>query len=102
MKVYLDSEYMAHAEYAEGYNEAEHSFFDVIAPELFDCYRFIPAEHEHDGQQGEYIGLVNPKADMVSIQQAFESELIARLHTAEAELADADAALEELGVTVDE
>ena len=102
MKVYLDSEYIAHAEYAEGCVEAEHCFFDVIAPVLFDCYRFIPAEHEYEGQQGEYIGLVAPAADMVSIQQEFESELIARLRMAEEELADADAALEILGVTLDE
>ena len=102
MTVYLDMDFMAHAEFAEGYIEAEHSFFDVIAPVLFDCYRFIPAEHEYNGQQGEYIGLVNPKADMVSVQQEFESELIARLRMAEEELADADAALEILGVTLDE
>ena len=101
MTVYLDMDFMAHAEYAEGCIEAEHRFFDVIAPELFDCYQFIPAGFEYEGQEGEYIVLIAPKADMVSIQQEFEAELIARLQTAEAELEDADAALNELGVTVD-
>ena len=101
MTVYLDTEYMAHVGFAEGYMEAEHSFFDTIAMALYDCYRFIPAGHEYNGQEGEYIGLVNPKADMVSVQQEFESELIARLRKAEEELADADKALNELGVEFD-
>jgi hypothetical protein len=107
MKVYLDENYIAHAEYTEGYIEAESSFFDMKAPELFPCYRFIPAGYtwqREDGEifEGEAISLVNPTADMVSVQQAHEQSILAQLATAQMELADADEALHELGVEWEE
>lgn len=42
MKVYLDSEYICHAEPQEGFAEAEHKYFDDIAPDALTCYRFSP------------------------------------------------------------
>lgn len=107
MKVYLDENYIAHAEYAEGYIEAESSFFDIKAPELYECFRFIPEGHtweREDGEifEGEAISLVNPTADMVSIQQNYEQAILEQLATAQMELADADAALNELGVEWEE
>lgn len=107
MKVYLDENYITHAEYAEGYVEAESSFFDMKAPELFPCYRFIPEGHtweREDGAvfEGEAISLVNPRADMVSVQQAHEQSILEQLAKAQADLEDADAALHELGVEWEE
>lgn len=42
MKVYIDSNNICHAEPHEGYTEAEHEYFDTVAPDAFPCYRFIP------------------------------------------------------------
>lgn len=107
MKVWLDENFIAHAEYSDGHLEAESPFFDMKAPELFPCYRFIPAGYSWMRQEdetmfyGEAISLEYPRGDMVSVQEAFESSYAARLLEAEMELADADEALRALGVETD-
>lgn len=42
MKVYISENYICHAEPIEGYTEAEHEYFNNVAPDAFSCYRFIP------------------------------------------------------------
>lgn len=97
MKVYLDNDFMVHAESAEGYIEAEDSFFDYICPEIFGCYRFIPEGYSwtrNDGKvfHGKAICLVNPSDEATRKQREFEKELLDDMR---------NALVNELGVRVD-
>lgn len=107
MIVYLNSDFIVHAENVEGYIEAESSFFDFICPEIFPSYRFIPNGHSWeraDGKvfNGEAIMLLDNGFETARKQREYEQAMIARLKTTQAELADADAALHELGIEWEE
>ena len=87
MKVYLDSDFIVHAEKFDGYIEAEDSFFDYICPEIFDCYRFIPegcSWTRNDGKVffGKAIGLVKPSDEATRKQREYENQLLSDMRTA--------------------
>ena len=86
MKVYLDTDFIAHAKYVEGYIEVEDSFFDYICPDNFSCFRFIPEGRSwtrQDGQifYGKAISLVNPVKDMAIKQKRYEEQLLSEAFT---------------------
>ena len=91
MKVYLDENYIAHAENAEGYVEAESSFFDFICPEIFPSYRFIPNGHSWeraDGKvfNGEAVMLIGNSFETARKQREYEKLLFSDMQTALNEL----------------
>lgn len=45
--IYIDSDYLCHAENAEGRTQIETDIFDNVSDVALECYKFIPA---HDGK----------------------------------------------------
>ena len=91
MVIYIDSEYKCHALPSEGLRELDVPFFDGKCPEFIEGYRFVPDGETWVDKDGvEYSGR-SPWKPYIELY-------IAQL---EYELADADAALNELGVTYD-
>ena len=91
MAVYIDSEYKCHASPGEGLREFDVPFFNGKCPEFIEGYRFVPDGETWTDKDGvEYSGR--------SPWKPYTELHIAQL---EYELADADAALNELGVTYD-
>lgn len=98
MLIYRDAEYKCHAEDGEGRTAFDVPFFDGMCKAAVECYLYV-ADGEvwtrADGEvfQGE---MITPFVDS-RILEAYQKQYEAMLP----ELEDADAALAELGVTVD-
>lgn len=97
MKIYIDSEYCCHATNPDGiYTEVETDFFDGKCTKSIEGYRFVPFGESwtrEDGVvfRGEMIAPWKPYSELDAAQREYEQE----------QLADMQAALEILGVTVD-
>ena len=93
MKIYIDSEYKCHALPGEGLREFDVPFFDGKCQTFIEGYRYVPSGERWVKPNGEFF-----RGEMISPWKNYTELYIAQL---EYELADADAALTELGVTVD-
>lgn len=93
MKTYIDNDYKCHVSPAEDRREFDVPFFDGKCPEFIEGYRYVPKDETWIREDGaEFQG------EMISPWKPYTELYIAQL---EYELADADAALTELGVTFD-
>ena len=93
MKIYIDNDYKCHAIPAEGLREFDVPFFDSKCDAFIEGYRYVPADEEWTRADGEVF-----RGEMIAPWKNYAELYIAQL---EYDLADADAALNELGVTVD-
>ena len=101
--IYIDNDFRCHISNPEGaYSSMETDFFDGKCQAYIEGYRFIPSGESGTRQDGEVFHgeMVSPWQDWQELdeaQQAYEREQYAAMA---AELADAQAALEILGVNV--
>lgn len=93
MKIYIDSEYKCHVSPAEDRREFEVEFFDGKCDSFIEGYRYVPYDEEWIRADGDVF-----RGAMIAPWKPYTELYIAQL---EYELADADAALNELGVTYD-
>lgn len=93
MTIYIDSEYKCHVSDDGTMREFDISFFDGKCAEFIEGYRCVPEGETWERADGEVF-----KGEMIAPWKNYTELYIAQL---EYELADADAALNELGVTVD-
>lgn len=93
MKIYIDSDYICHVSDEGGMPEFDVPFFDGKCDAFIEGYRYIPADETWTRADGEVF-----KGEMIAPWKPYTELYIAQL---EYDLADADAALTELGVTVD-
>ena len=105
MTIYIDNDYRCHISNPDGTLTAvETDAFDGKCPAYIEGYRYIPAGESWtrpDGVTfaGEMIAPWKPWQELDAAQRDYEREQYAAMS---AELADAQAALEMLGVTPDE
>ena len=93
MKIYIDSEYKCHVSNDGTMREFDVPFFDGKCQTFIEGYRYIPDGETWERADGEVF-----RGEMIAPWKNYAELYIAQL---EYELADADAALNELGVTVD-
>ena len=93
MKIYIDSDYKCHVLPGEGLREFDVQFFDGKCQTFIEGYRYVPDGETWERADGEVF-----KGEMIAPWKNYTELYIAQL---EYELADADAALNELGVTYD-
>lgn len=93
MEVYIDNEYKCHVSPAEGLREIEAPEFDGYCAEYIEGMRLVPEGETWVREDGEVF-----HGRMKSAWKPYTELYIAQL---EYELADADAALAELGVIFD-
>lgn len=70
MKVYLDSNHICHAEPQEGYVEAEHDYFDNIAPMAFPYYRYIPEHNFIQCMDSQCADVINKQYEIDNLTAA--------------------------------
>ena len=100
MTIYIDNDYLCHAEPGEGLEAVQTDFFDGKAPGYIEGYRFIPAGHSWTGEDGTvYRGeAAFPVTDweaLDKIQRVYEREQIPVLTAQNDELLNAMAAMVE-------
>ena len=93
MKIYIDSDYKCHVLPGEGLREFDVPFFDGKCQTFIEGYRYIPAGETWEREDGEAF-----TGEMIAPWKPYTELYIAQL---EYDLADADAALAILGVSVD-
>lgn len=105
MNIYIDTDFKCHVSNPDDvYTVVETDFFDGKCQAYIEGYRFVPAGESWTRQDGEVFHgeMVSPWQDWQELdeaQRAYERE---QYDAMEAELADAKAALELLGVNADE
>ena len=92
MKIYIDNDYKCHVSSDGTMREFDVAFFDGKCDSFIEGYRYVPKDETWEREDGEVF-----KGEMVSPWKNYTELYIAQL---EYELADADAALNELGVNV--
>lgn len=100
MTIYIDKDYLCHAEPGEGLEAVQTGFFDGKAPGYIEGYRFIPAGRSWTGENGTvYRGeAAFPVTDweaLDKLQWAYEREQIPALTAQNDELVEAMAAMVE-------
>ena len=93
MKIYIDIDYKCHVSNDGTMREFDVPFFDGKCDTFIEGYRYIPADETWEREDGEAF-----KGEMIAPWKPYTELYIAQL---EYELADADAALNELGATYD-
>lgn len=91
MTIYIDSDYKCHVLPGEGLREFDVPFFDGKCDAFIEGYRYVPKDETWEREDGEVF-----KGEMIAPWKNYTELYIAQL---EYDLADADAALNELGVT---
>jgi hypothetical protein len=92
MKIYIDSDYKCHALPGEGLREVDVPFFEGKCQTFIEGYRYVPKDEAWTRADG-----VEFRGEMIAPWKNYTELYIAQL---EYDLADADAALNELGVEV--
>ena len=92
MKIYIDNDCKCRVLPAEDRREFDVPFFDGKCDAFVEGYRYIPADEEWTRSDGEVF-----RGEMIAPWKPYTELYIAQL---EYELADADAALKELGVSL--
>lgn len=100
MTVYIDSDYKCHSAAGEGLRAVDVPVFDGKCRRFIEGYRYIPAGESYDGFRGEMIAPHEDYAMLAAAQAQYE-ETLAELTATKEDLADADNALEIVGVKVD-
>jgi hypothetical protein len=100
MKVYIDNEYRCYVSHGEGLREIEAPEFDGFCTEFIEGMRLVPEGESWVREDGEVFNgrMKSPWKDFGKLEKA---QLAYELAQLKAELADADAALNELGVNID-
>lgn len=93
MKIYIDNDYKCHVSPSEGLREFDLPFFAGKCQTFIEGYRYVPNGEEWIRSDGEKF-----KGEMIAPWKNYTELYIAQL---EYDLADADAALNELGVNID-
>lgn len=93
MTIYIDSDYRCHVSNDGTMREFDVPFFDGKCDAFIQGYRYVPKDETWEREDGEVF-----TGEMIAPWKNYTELYIAQL---EYELADADAALNELGVTVD-
>lgn len=98
MKIYIDSDFKCHAEYAPGLAEAEVSFFDGKCRDFIEGYRYIPEGKSwvrEDGEvfYGEMASPWKPSEKLTEAQIRYELEEVK---------AQRDSLLDEMQALIDE
>lgn len=93
MKIYIDNECKCHVSPSEGLREFAVPFFDGKCAEFIEGYRYVPDGEVWMRSDGEAF-----QGEMIAPWKDYTQLYIAQLS---AELDDADAALAELGVSLD-
>lgn len=98
MTIYIDNDYKCHVSDDGTMREFDVPFFDGKCPEFVEGYRYIPEGEVWVNSEGVGCSGTSPWVDYNKLYMA---QLEYELEQTKAELADADAALGELGVNVD-
>lgn len=93
MKIYIDNDYKCHVSSDGTMREFDVAFFDGKCDAFVEGYRYVPSGETWTRADGEVF-----KGEMIAPWKNYTELYIAQL---EYDLADADAALNELGVTYD-
>ena len=93
MTIYIDPDYKCHVSNDGTMREFDVPFFDSKCPEFIEGYRYVPSGETWEREDG-----IEFKGEMISPWKPYIELYIAQL---EYDLADADSALNELGVTYD-
>ena len=98
MTIYIDKDYLCHAEPGEGLHAVQTDFFDGKAPGYIEGYRFIPEGHSWTGEDGTvYLGEatfpVTDWEELDKIQRVYEREQIPALTAQNDELLNAIASI---------
>lgn len=93
MTIHIDSDYKCHVLPGEALREFDVPYFDGKCDSFIEGYRYVPKDETWEREDGEEF-----KGEMIAPWKNYTELYIAQL---EYELADADAALNELGVTYD-
>lgn len=91
--IYIDNDFKCYVLPAEDRREFDVEFFDGKCDAFIEGYRYVPADEEWTRADGEVF-----RGEMIAPWKPYTELYIAQL---EYELADADSALKELGVSVD-
>ena len=102
MTIFIDSEYKCHTSNDGTLRAFDVSFFDGKCKAFIEGYRYVPAGEtwtRSDGEEfkGEMTSPWKDSTVLEAYQEQYE-EMLADLEAAKTDLADADAALNELGV----
>lgn len=100
MTIYIDSNYKCHALPGEGLREVDVPFFDGKCDTFIEGYRYVPKDETWERADGEVFRgeMIAPWKNYAELERAQLEYELAQL---KAELDDADAALNELGVNID-
>ena len=93
MTIHIDFDYKCHVLPGEALREFDVPYFDGKCDSFIEGYRYVPKDETWEREDGEEF-----KGEMIAPWKNYTELYIAQL---EYELADADAALNELGVTYD-
>lgn len=91
MKIYIDSDYKCHTAPGDGLTEVQSSFFDEMAPNCIEGYRFVPEGKiwtREDGMEfhGEMIAAWVDCGKLDATQNAYNAERITELESTLAEI----------------
>lgn len=106
MNVFIDNDYKCHVEDDGTMRAFEVPFFDGKCKAFIEGYRYVPSGETWTRSDGvQFMGaMIAPWKDyniLAAYQEQYE-EMLAELEATKTELADADAALSELGVEWEE
>ena len=96
MTIFIDENFKCHASYTDGFTPVESVFFEGKCPRYVGGYRYIPAGESWTREDGTvFTGEMIAPAEDIRLLEAAQ----AAYEEAQAENADALAALEVLGVS---
>lgn len=100
MKIYIDSDYKCHVSNDGTMREFDVPFFDGKCQTFIEGYRYVPKDETWERADGEVFRgeMIAPWKNYAELERAQLEYELAQL---KAELDDADAALNELGVNID-
>ena len=94
MKIYIDSDYKCHIAPGDGLTEVQSSFFDGMAPDYVEGFRFVPDGEtwtREDGAtfNGEMISAWKDWDSLNAIQHTYNTQQVAELESALTDIEEA-------------